>query len=598
MLAAVRRAPTAERRLLDRVPAARRLLRLAVAIGFVAAVLVVASAWILSRIVSDVFVDGRPPEAVALLIAGLIALAVARAACLFAVEIAGQRAATRLKGSLRADVTAHLAELGPIRRTDQRTGDVATVVGAGLEALDAWLTSYQPARSLAALVPAFVLLVVLLVDPLTGLVLVASGPVLVLLLAVIGGRTRAIARRQFAEQRWLSGYFLDMVRGIATLKMFGRSVEQIDTMRAISQRYRETTFEVLRSAFQTGLVLDWAGAVAMALVAVEVSLRLMDGDLPFDRALALLVITPEFFLPLRTLAQRYHAGSAGQAAAEQLLAILDEPVEQPGVGSPAAGRAATAGGRPPAITFDRVTVRYPGRSVPAIADFSLELPAGSRVAIVGPSGAGKSTLVGLLLRFLEPDAGAIRVGPVDLSALDPSAWRSTVAWVPQTPHLFHGTIADNLRLARPDASDADLRSAAARAGFAEVIDDLPAGLETPVGEGGYRLSGGERQRLTIARALLRDASLVVLDEPTAHVDAEGESAIDAVLTELAGSRTIIVVSHRPRLARSSDLVAVIDGGRLEELGPPAELLRAGGRFAALDAIWLDDEAPRPIEVPA
>jgi thiol reductant ABC exporter CydD subunit len=576
------------------VPGVRQLLWLAVGAGFVGAACVVAAAWFLSVVVAAVVVEGKPPAGYAVLLGGLAALAVGRGAAAFAAEVVAQQGATRLKRGLRVDVTGHLARLGPARLGAERSGEVASLLGAGLEAIDAWLTAYQPARLLAAIVPAFVLIVVVLIDPLTALVLLVTGPMLVLLLAFIGSRTRAVSRRRFAELRWMSGYFLDMLRGIATLKMFGRSAEQIDNLRVISERYGETTLEVLRSAFQTGLVLDWAGAVAMALVAVEVSLRLMEGALPFGRALALLIITPEFFLPLRTLAQRYHAGAAGQAAAERLFAILDEPVAagppraRPSRAAPSPATASVAMDRlprPPAIVFDRVTYGYPGRAQPAIADLSLTIPAGARVAIVGPTGAGKSTIVGLLMRFLEPDRGAIRAGPMDLSELDLAAWRAAVAWVPQSPHLFHGTVADNLRLARPDASDADLRSAVEVAALGDVVDNLPRGLETPIGEGGFRLSGGERQRLAIARALLRDAAVVVMDEPTTHLDPELEAAVDAAIGRLAGSRTVVVISHRPRLARSADLVAVVDGGRLVETGPPARLLRAGGRYAALDAAW-------------
>jgi ABC-type multidrug transport system fused ATPase/permease subunit len=258
--------------------------------------------------------------------------------------------------------------------------------------------------------------------------------------------------------------------------------------------------------------------------------------------------------------------------------------------------------RPPAIVFDGVTYGYPGRARPAVADLSLTIPAGARVAIVGPTGAGKSTIVGLLMRFLEPDAGAIRAGSTDLASVDAADWRSAVAWVPQSPHLFHGTVADNLRLARPDASEADLRAAVDLAALGDVIDDLPGGLDAPIGEGGLRLSGGERQRLAIARALLRDAAVVVLDEPTAHLDPELEHAVDTAIDGLAGSRTVVVISHRPRLARSADLVAVLDGGRLVEVGTPAELLAAGGAFAALDAAWPDEGAPlidtRLVEAPA
>ena len=599
MLAAARRAPrapTPERRLLAHAPAAQRLLRLAVAAGAGAATCVVAAAWVTSLIVAAVFLDGRPPAAIVPLVGGLVGLAATRALCLFAGEVVAQRAATHLKRELRADVTGRLADLGPGRLGDERSAELAGVLGAGMETIDAWLTSYQPARHLAAIVPALVLLVVIVVDPPTGLVLVVTGPVLVLLLAFIGSRTAAISRRRFAELRWLSAYFLDMVRGLATLKMFGRSAEQIDTMRLISRRYGETTLEVLRSAFQTALVLDWAGAVAMALVAVEVSLRLMAGQIPFDRALAVLIITPEFFLPLRTLAQRYHAGASGQAVAERVFAILDEPVAAAGRVEGGLARPSPSG--PPAIAFEQVTYRYPGRSIPAVADLSLTVPAGARLAIVGPTGAGKSTIASLLLRFAEPEAGSILLGSMDLASVDAVAWRSTVAWVPQSPHLFHGTVADNLRLARADASDADLRSAVRRAGFDDVVEDLPIGLDPPIGEGGFRLSGGERQRLAIARALLREASLVVLDEPTAHLDGEAEGVVAAAIEGLAGTRTVVVISHRPLLARSADLVAMIDGGRLVELGPPGDLVRGNGPFASLAAVWANEALVAEVGVPA
>jgi thiol reductant ABC exporter CydD subunit len=590
----VRRRPlSVDGRLLAYVPAARRLLWFAVACGFVAATTVIASGLLLSLVIAAVFVESRPPDAIVPLIVALVLLAACRAGLLFSSELLAQRAASRLKSQLRRDVTARLFELGPARVSAERSGDLASTLVNGLEALDAWMTSYLPARSLAAAVPFLVLAVVLVLDPPTALVLVFAGPVLVLLLAVIGSRTRAISERRFAELRWMSAYFVDMLRGIATLKAFGRSGEQVATMRAISRQFGETTLEVLRSAFQTGLVLDWAGAVAMALVAVEVSLRLMVAEISFERALAVLVITPEFFLPLRTLAQRYHAGSAGHAAAGRLFAILDTPSPHVPVAMRTTDLPAGAGQgsvpRPPAIALDRVSYRYPERDHRALDDVTFAVPAGGRLTIVGPSGAGKSTLAALLLRFLEPDEGRILVGGGDLTDVEPGAWRAAVGYVPQSPRLFHGTIADNLRLARPAATTRELNDTIRLSGADEIIADLPGGLDTGVGEGGTRLSGGQRQRLAIARALLRDPGVLLLDEPTAHLDTTGEETIVALLDQLAGARTIVAISHRPRLALTSDLVAVLDGGHLVELGPPAELQRSGGAFAELLAAWSADD---------
>ena len=394
-----------------------------------------------------------------------------------------------------------------------------------------------------------------------------------------------------------------MLRGIATLKMFGRSAEQVDNMRTISRQYGETTLEVLRSAFQTGLVLDWAGAVAMALVAVEVSLRLMAGSMPFERALAVLVITPGV-LPAaarrsRSATTRGRPGRRPPSGCSRSSTSRWRPIRRRRRVRLRRGRCLARGPatrRRSASTGSRTAIPVaPGRRV---AGLSLTIPAGARVAIVGPTGAGKSTIVGLLLRFLEPDDGTIRVGSTDLAAFDAADWRSTVAWVPQSPHLFHGTVADNLRLARPDASDADLHAAVTLAALGDVIDDLPAGLETPDRRG--RLPA-ERRRAPAAGDRPGAAPRRVGRRPR-RADrpprpGASRSTIDAAIGGLAGSRTVIVISHRPRLARSSDLVAVIDGGRLVELGPPADLLDAGGAFAALDAAWPDDTA-RLIEAPA
>jgi ATP-binding cassette, subfamily C, bacterial CydD len=403
---------------------------------------------------------------------------------------------------------------------------------------------------------------VLLIDPPTALVLLLTGPVLVLLLAVIGGRTRIVSGRRALELRWLGAFFLDMLQGLATLRMFGRGREQVETIRAVSRQYGETTMDVLRTAFQTALVLEWGAAVATAVVAVEVSLRLIDGQMPFDRALAVLVITPEFFLPLRQLAIRYHSGSAGRAAAERLFEILDTPLlgHAPAISAVAGEGAPIA--EPPRgdIRFEDIWFSYDGRD-PALRGLDLAIPEGSVVALIGATGAGKTTCSSLLLRFMEPDSGRITVGGSALDTVDRSTWLDAVAWVPQRPHLFHGTVADNIRLGRPDATDEQVRAAARAADAAGFIEALPQGYATHVGEAGDRLSGGQRQRVAIARAYLKDAPYLILDEATSHLDAASEAAIGGVIRDLIRGRTVLIISHRMRFAALADRVITLADGR-------------------------------------
>jgi ATP-binding cassette subfamily C protein CydD len=601
VIASRRRIPSSEDRLLAYAPGARRLLFFGVACGFVSAGVVVAQAYLTSVVVAAVFLAGEGLQDVALPLAAIALLAVLRTPLLWSGEALAQRAAGRTKAMLRADLTGRLLTLGPAYTDRERSGELVGVVANGMDAIETYLTGYQPARLLAVAVPLLVLVVVFVLDPPTALVLLFTGPILVLLLATIGGRTRAITERRFAELRWLSAFFLDMLQGIATLKMFGRSAEQVDTIRTMSRQYGDTTMEVLRTAFQTSLVLEWGGAVAVALVAVEISLRLMSGSIPFDRALAVLIIVPEFFLPLRQLATRYHFGSAGRTVAQRVFAILDEPI--------AAGRALplvladdaalSAAGPAPRpgpgsdIHLADVSYTYPGRSGPALDRLDLTIPGGRTLALVGPTGGGKTTIVSLLLRFIEPDHGRILVGDVPLATIDPSVWRSGLAWVAQRPHLFHGTVEENIRLARPDASVAEVRRAAEEAGAAEFIGELSAGFATQVGEGGTRLSGGQRQRIAIARAFLADAPLAILDEVTSHLDPITEAQVRAAIDRLARGRTVLIVSHRLQLIDVADTVAVVEAGRIVEVGAQRDLLEREGPYRRLvDARRADPDGIR------
>jgi ATP-binding cassette subfamily C protein CydD len=492
----------------------------------------------------------------------MTALLVARATLLWASEVVAQGSAEEIERSLRERVVAKLLALGPGYTRGERAGELVHTAVGSAEALDEYVTGYGRARLLAGIVPLLAAAIVLSLDPWAAAILLVAWPVLLLLLALIGGRVRERAERRESELAWLSAHFLDVLRGLPTLRMFGRSGEQADTIEAVGRRFGATTMDVLRTAFQASLVLEWGATGATALVAIEASVRLRSGGLAFEHALAALLLAPEFFLPLRRYSIEYHAGQAGRAAAARIYAVLDAPTPRAAV----RGR----GGELPVrfdLRFEHVVVAYDSGARPALRGFSLEVPHGKMVALVGETGAGKSTVASVLLRFVEPDAGSVLVGGVPLQAVDPRRWRTRVAYVPQHPCLFHGTVADNIRLARPDATDEEVVAAARAAHAHEFVSSLPAGYATPVGERGARLSGGERQRIALARAVLREAPLLVLDEATSHLDPESEALVLAALARLRRGRTVVVIAHRLGLACDADLTAVMHAGRVVEMAP-------------------------------
>jgi thiol reductant ABC exporter CydD subunit len=355
----------------------------------------------------------------------------------------------------------------------------------------------------------------------------------------------------------LSGRFLDAVRGLPTLRAFNRAEDQGRILAEVGDRYRRETMKTLRVAFLSALVLELLAMLGTAMVAVVLGVRLVHGEVEFEAALTVLILAPELYLPLRQLGAQFHAAADGIAGAGRIFEIVEAPKDVPLASTPLAA----ADPRCATIRFEHVSFVYPARSGAALAGLDLELRPSESVALVGPNGAGKSTVAALLLRLADPTEGAITVGGTDLRELDLVDWRRQIAWVPQRPHLFAGTVADNIRLADADASDLRVR-AAARAAGAAFIDSLPLGFETPIGDGGRELSAGEGRRIALARAFLRDAALVILDEPTLHLDAESAAEIGAAVELLVAGRTSLLVLHDEALARRADRVVALADGRV------------------------------------
>ena len=545
-------------RLLRHARAARGYLVVAVLLGLVVTGLILAQAALLAHALAAAAL-GTGAAALAVTLVLLLGVAVARGAAAYGGEAAALRAAAAVKSQLRRKLIGHSLRLGPSWLGGQQPGRIAALATRGLDGLDPYFARYLPQLVLSVLVPAAVLATVTATDWISGLVIAVTLPLIPLFGALVGLHTRAQTRRQWRLLAQLSGHFLDVVQGLPTLKAFGRAKAQEQVIATVTEQHRSAAMATLRVAFLSALVLELSAALATALVAVETGLRLLYGHMPYQAALLVLLLTPEAYLPLRAVAAQYHASAEGNAAADSVFEILDTPLPTPA--PPAACRATVPGLRSAAISLDGVTVAYPGRDRPALARLSLTISPGELIMLTGPSGAGKSTVLRMLLRFTGPTSGTVWAGGTDLAAVPVDPWRAQIAWVPQHPRLFGGSVADNIALGRPGASRAAIEDAARLAGAAAFIESLPRGYDTPLGERAARLSAGQRQQLALARAFLRDAPLLLLDEPTAHLAPAAAAAIGGVIGGALAGRTIILVTHRyPGTARAGRVLA-LDGGR-------------------------------------
>jgi ATP-binding cassette, subfamily C, bacterial CydD len=541
-------------RLLGRARAARLLLGVDIAIGVGTAVLVLLQASLIAWVVARSFDGASLQDVVPAL--GLLVLAFAgRATLAWGFEVAGRRAASTVLSDLRLALVENRLRSQPAALDGTGAGEVAAAAVQGIDSLEAYFGRYLPQVVLACLVPIAVLVWVAAIDLTSALIMLATLPLVPLFMWLIGRYTEEQTRKRWRALSLLATHFLDVVRGLPTLRAFNRGEVQAATIAAVSDGYRRATMRTLRVSFLSGSVLELAATLGVALVAVTVGVRLAGGGLGLQAGLTVLVLAPELYLPIRQLGAQFHASADGLAVADRILTLLDAP---PAVGS--------SGGRTPpspaeaTVRLKGVSFAYTSRPGLVLDGLDLELLPGETVALVGDNGAGKSTVGSLLLRLAEPTTGRVTVGDVDLAACRPEAWRRLVAWVPQRPTLLRGTVADNIRLGDPEATDDRVQAAAELAGADAFVSDLPAGYDTMVGDGGRRLSAGERQRIALARAFLRDAPLVVLDEPTANLDAENAELVGEAVERLRQGRTVLLIAHRPELVQHADRIVALRGG--------------------------------------
>ena len=550
-------------RLLNRTRPVRPLLALDTAAGVFAALAILLQAGMLARIISGA-VAGESPGNMALEFALLVGAFAARGTCSWTVEVAGRRAAWRVLSQLRLELAARrLANPHALDRTE--AGELAAVAVQGIDGLEGYFARYLPQLVLALVVPMIVIFRVTFADPESALIMLLTLPLVPMFMWLIGRCTEDRTRERFQTLKRLSGHFLDAVRGLSTLRALGRTNDELAVLGDVSDRYRRATMQTLRVSFLSSSALELAATLGVALVAVAAGLRLVDGSLGLRTGLTVLILAPELYLPFRRLGAEYHASADGLAVAERMFSLLDEPASAAqgapaGVGLPVPAR--------PVVGFERVSFAYPARGQPVLDGLSLVLEPGELVALIGESGVGKSTVAALMIGLLAPGAGAVTLDGVDLACYDLAAWRRAVAWVPQRPTMFRGTVAENILLGRPGAPGRAVDEAAACAGADTFIATLPDGYDTLIGDGGRALSPGERRRIALARALVRDAPVVVLDEPTADLDPASVAVVSGAVERLAQDRTVLLITHRPELVSHADRVIELVGCKAVERRAP------------------------------
>jgi ATP-binding cassette, subfamily C, bacterial CydD len=592
-------------RILLQVPGTIWYLAAAILLGSISGGFIVTQAYFLSYIINEVFLKASALQQVWHFMLILLVLILARVLLAWSNAILTNQIAGYVKLSLRSRILRRLFALGPTFIQGERSGELISTTIEGVESLDPYVSQYLPQVFLSIIVPAIILIVVFSVDVPSGIILLILAPLLPFMMALVGIMAGADTKRRWQALRLMSAHFLDVLQGLTTLKLFGRSETEEQQVREVSERFRRTTMSTLRIAFFSSFTLEEAATLSTAVIAVEIGLRLLVGQMAFQPALFVLLVAPEFFQPLRQLGAKYHAGMNGSVALGRIHEILDTPLPQqrslahPSFSFHPAGSRSDSHNLPilagqidaeqvtdnhslasEGICFTHVDYTYDGQR-PALHDVSFSIQTGQKVALVGPSGAGKSTIAHLLLRFIAANSGTIISNGTPLEQIPVAEWRKQIGWVPQHPYLFHATVAENIRLGSPEASMEAVIEAAKLAHAHAFIAALPQQYETRIGERASRLSGGEAQRISLARAFLKDAPLLILDEATSYLDPAYEAQIMDAMTRLMRGRTVLILAHRLSTVYDADQIIVLEKGRVVEVGIHSVLLKRPGLYRQL-----------------
>ncbi|MGQ9644083.1 MAG: thiol reductant ABC exporter subunit CydD [Ignavibacterium sp.] len=536
--------------------------------GLVASLFTIAQAFILSRTINNVFLLHQTLQQVFYLIIIYLSFSVAKAISIWLQNYFSSKVVFTIKKNLREQLTNKIKELGPLKLKSERTGEIVNTLLNGVDKLEDYFSKFLPQMFLAAFIPILILFFVLPRDFLSAVIFIVTAPIIPVFMFLIGSLSEKLNRKQWVTLSRMSAYFFDVLQGLVTLKLFNRTKETIKRIDNITNIFRIKTLKVLRIAFLSALVLEVASTISVAIIAVAIGLRLLNGDFNFADALFILIIAPDFYLPLRQLGVSYHAGMEGVSSFERISELMKNESSETMKSNQIKG--VFEYDLP--IIFENVSFTYEERNIKALDSISVVIEPKKVTALVGQTGSGKTTLMSMLLRFISPSQGIIKLGDQNLLEIYEDEWRKNIAWIPQSPHIFNKTILENIKLSKDEATIQEVIEAASKSKIHKLISSLPHQYDTLVSEAGENFSGGEIQRIALARAYLRNAKIILVDEPTANLDPIIEEEIMNDMFDLFKGKTVLIIAHRLNTIIKADKIIVMKNGKIDAIGNHSELL--------------------------